>query len=50
MINLLRVDDDTDHGGEVITGSSSMHVEGRNVAHKGDQAITNDKLRNTFAF
>ncbi|WP_321867361.1 PAAR domain-containing protein [Paraburkholderia tropica] len=36
MINLIRLDDDTDHGGKVITASSTMRFEGRLVARKGD--------------
>ncbi|MBN3851344.1 PAAR domain-containing protein [Paraburkholderia sp. Ac-20342] len=37
MINLIRVGDDTDHGGKVETGSTSMRFEGRYVARKGDR-------------
>ncbi|HEF5155862.1 PAAR motif family protein [Burkholderia multivorans] len=37
MMNLIRVDDDTDHGGKVETGSSSMKFNGRYVARKGDR-------------
>jgi uncharacterized Zn-binding protein involved in type VI secretion len=37
MMNLIRVDDDTDHGGKVITGSRTMQFEGRFVARKGDR-------------
>ncbi|WP_080599383.1 PAAR domain-containing protein [Burkholderia cepacia] len=33
MMNLIRVGDDADHGGKVITGSSTM----RFVARKGDE-------------
>ncbi|WP_035549308.1 PAAR domain-containing protein [Burkholderia sp. 9120] len=36
MMNLIRVDDDTDHGGKVVTGSTTMSYEGRFVARKGD--------------
>jgi uncharacterized Zn-binding protein involved in type VI secretion len=36
MINLIRLDDDTDHGGKVITASSTMRFDGRFVARKGD--------------
>jgi uncharacterized Zn-binding protein involved in type VI secretion len=36
MMNLIRVDDDTDHGGKVLTGSTTMQYEGRFVARKGD--------------
>ena len=35
MMNLIRVGDDTDHGGKVITGSSKMRFDGRFVARKG---------------
>ena len=37
MMNLIRVGDDTDHGGKVITGSSKMRFDGRIVARKGDE-------------
>ncbi|MEX3958338.1 PAAR domain-containing protein [Trinickia sp. EG282A] len=37
MINLIRVGDDTDHGGKVITGSPTMSFDGRFVARKGDE-------------
>jgi len=37
MMNLIRVGDDTDHGGKVITGSSTMRFDGRFVARKGDE-------------
>jgi len=36
MINLIRVDDDTDHGGKVVTGSTRMRNDGRFVARKSD--------------
>ncbi len=36
MINLIRVGDDTDHGGKVETGSQTMQFDGRYVARKGD--------------
>ncbi|QBR00138.1 PAAR domain-containing protein [Paraburkholderia pallida] len=36
MINLIRVGDNTDHGGKVETGSTTMRFEGRHVARKGD--------------
>ncbi|HEM7854380.1 TPA: PAAR domain-containing protein, partial [Burkholderia multivorans] len=32
MMNLIRVGDDTDHGGKVETGWSSMKFDGRYVA------------------
>lgn len=35
MMNLIRVDDDTDHGGNVVTRSTKMRYDGRFVAHKG---------------
>ncbi|WP_310669600.1 PAAR domain-containing protein, partial [Burkholderia multivorans] len=37
MMNLIRVGDDTDHGGKVETGWSSMKFDGRYVARKGDR-------------
>jgi uncharacterized Zn-binding protein involved in type VI secretion len=37
MIDLIRIDDDTDHGGKVLTGSSTMRFDGRFVARKGDR-------------
>jgi uncharacterized Zn-binding protein involved in type VI secretion len=37
MINLIRLDDDTDHGGKVITASSTMRFDSRFVARKGDE-------------
>ncbi|KVD05531.1 hypothetical protein WI77_27030 [Burkholderia ubonensis] len=37
MMNLIRLDDDTDHGGKVITASSAMRFDGRYVARKGDR-------------
>lgn len=36
MINLIRLHDDTDHEGKVITASSTMSFDGRYVARKGD--------------
>lgn len=36
MMNLIRVGDDTDHGGKVETGSTTMRFDGRYVARKGD--------------
>ena len=36
MINLIRLGDPTDHGGEVITASEAMRYGGRRVARKGD--------------
>jgi uncharacterized Zn-binding protein involved in type VI secretion len=35
-INLIRLGDATDHGGEVITASDTMRYGGRRVARKGD--------------
>ncbi len=35
-MNLIRVGDDTDHGGKVETGSQTMQFDGRYVARKGD--------------
>ncbi|MBN3845411.1 PAAR domain-containing protein [Paraburkholderia sp. Ac-20342] len=37
MIDLIRVGDDADHGGKVITGSSTLCFDGRYVARKGDE-------------
>ena len=37
MTDLIRLDDDTDHGGKVITASTTMRFEGRFVARKGDE-------------
>jgi uncharacterized Zn-binding protein involved in type VI secretion len=37
MINLIRFGDHTDHGGKVITASTTMSFEGRFVARKGDE-------------
>jgi uncharacterized Zn-binding protein involved in type VI secretion len=36
MIDLIRLSDTTDHGGEVITASDTMRYGGRRVARKGD--------------
>jgi uncharacterized Zn-binding protein involved in type VI secretion len=37
MINLIRLGDATDHGGEVITASETMRIKGIPVARKGDE-------------
>ena len=37
MMDLIRLDDDTDHGGKVITASTTMRFDGRFVARKGDE-------------
>ncbi|MFM0644291.1 PAAR domain-containing protein [Paraburkholderia bryophila] len=37
MPNLIRLGDSTDHGGQVISASSTMRYDGRFVARKGDQ-------------
>ncbi|CAE6871803.1 PAAR domain-containing protein [Paraburkholderia domus] len=37
MMNLIRLGDDTDHGGKVITASKTMRFDGLFVARKGDQ-------------
>ena len=37
MMDLIRIDDDTDHGGKVITASSTMRFDSRFVARKGDK-------------
>jgi uncharacterized Zn-binding protein involved in type VI secretion len=36
-MNLIRLGDDTDHGGKVITASQTMRFDGRFVARKGDE-------------
>jgi uncharacterized Zn-binding protein involved in type VI secretion len=36
-MNLVRLGDTTDHGGRVISASSSMSYDGRSVARKGDR-------------
>jgi uncharacterized Zn-binding protein involved in type VI secretion len=36
-MNLIRLGDATDHGGKVISASSSMNFDGRFVARKGDE-------------
>lgn len=36
MIDLIRLGDTTDHGGEVITASQTMRYGGRRVAREGD--------------
>jgi len=37
MIDLIRLGDTTDHGGEVITASDSMRYDGIPVARIGDE-------------
>lgn len=37
MIDLIRLSDDTDHGGKVISASTTMRFDGRFVARKGDE-------------
>ena len=37
MIDLIRLGDANDHGGEVITASDTMRYGGRRVARRGDQ-------------
>lgn len=37
MIDFIRLGDGTDHGGNVISASSTMRFDGRFVARKGDQ-------------
>ncbi|MDN7720012.1 PAAR domain-containing protein [Burkholderia gladioli] len=34
-MNLIRVGDDTDHGGKVETGSQTMQYDGRYVVRRG---------------
>ncbi|MFP3569724.1 PAAR domain-containing protein [Paraburkholderia sp. SIMBA_030] len=36
-MNLIRLGDTTDHGGEVITASETMRYGDRRVARKGDE-------------
>ena len=36
MVDITRLGDTTDHGGEVITASDTMRYGGRRVARKGD--------------
>jgi uncharacterized Zn-binding protein involved in type VI secretion len=37
MIDLIRLGDTTDHGGEVITASETMRYQGVRVARRGDE-------------
>ncbi|CAB3751487.1 PAAR domain-containing protein [Paraburkholderia solisilvae] len=37
MTDLIRLGDDTDHGGKVISASSTMRYDDRFVARKGDE-------------
>ena len=37
MPDLIRLGDDTDHGGKVISASSTMRYDGRFVARRGDK-------------
>lgn len=37
MINLIRLGDSTDHGGYVISASTTMSYKNRFVARKGDE-------------
>lgn len=37
MIDLIRLGDPTDHGGAVISASTTMRFDGRPVARKGDE-------------
>ncbi|MFP6560834.1 PAAR domain-containing protein [Paraburkholderia sp. B3] len=37
MIDLIRLGDTTDHGGEVVTASRTMRYKGVRVARKGDE-------------
>ena len=36
MIDLIRLGDTADHGGEVVTASQTMRYAGRRVAREGD--------------
>lgn len=38
-IDLIRLGDTTDHGGEVVTASETMCFDGRRVARKGDKVV-----------
>jgi uncharacterized Zn-binding protein involved in type VI secretion len=40
MIDLIRLGDTTDHGGEVITASETMCYGGRRVARSSDTQKT----------
>ena len=37
MSDLIRLGDDTDHGGKVITATTTMRYDDRYVARKGDE-------------
>ncbi|ABF07517.1 putative Zn-binding protein involved in type VI secretion [Cupriavidus metallidurans] len=37
MPDFVRLGDSTDHGGKVITASSTMNYDGRPLARKGDR-------------
>jgi len=37
MFNFIRLGDSTDHGGNVISASTTMSCRGRSVARKGDE-------------
>jgi uncharacterized Zn-binding protein involved in type VI secretion len=37
MSKFIRLGDDTDHGGKVISASNKMRIRGRFVARKGDE-------------
>lgn len=37
MIDLIRLGDDTDHDGKVITASTTMSFDGKFVARKRDE-------------
>jgi uncharacterized Zn-binding protein involved in type VI secretion len=36
-MDIIRLDDDTDHGGKVISASQSMKYDGKYIARKGDK-------------
>ncbi|MFM0058011.1 PAAR domain-containing protein [Paraburkholderia phytofirmans] len=36
MVDLIRLGDTTDHGGQVVTASQTLRYAGRRVARKGD--------------
>ena len=36
-MDLIRLGDDTDHGGKVVSASETMHYDDRAVARRGDR-------------
>ncbi|EDZ98588.1 PAAR repeat-containing protein [Burkholderia sp. H160] len=39
MMNLIRIDDELNHGGKVTSASATMEFDGRPVARKGDRVV-----------